>query len=276
MAFKERVIHIDEIDENEGISHILFIDENGQEGYDSLEKAINDNKPINEGDLHLTLTSVIVTTDNLKSIQENITAFKNKWWPPSGMYTYRDKYQKVTLHSREMRRKEGPFHSSVLDTDQFKNGVYQLISSLPIKIRSAHIDKLKMIQKYKFREDAYSLGMSFILERLVKFDTRHDSKIILIFESRSDEKDIKMIKAINELLKSGTYYVSSEVFAEKIVGIYFNPKRPQNDDSKSYFGLEIADICSYPIHKFQKNGTKDEFYSLILSKLCFCGLKKFP
>ena len=52
--------------------------------------------------------------------------------------------------------------------------------------------------------------------------------------------------------------------------------------TSTYCGLELADLCSYPIHKFVKYNKKDKAFLAIENKIdCFPnyinkGLKIFP
>ena len=84
------------------------------------------------------------------------------------------------------------------------------------------------------------------------------------------------------MIDCGTNYVDIKYF-DKIKGVYFNGKwQTDSDCKKSYFGLELADLYSYPIHKFCKTGQKDEAFKILEKKLYKypyydgCGLKLFP
>ena len=69
----------------------------------------------------------------------------------------------------------------------------------------------------------------------------------------------------------------------KIKGVYFNPKWCHSaGDQKSYWALELADLCAFPIHKYLSYGTKDPAFNVIQRKICGYphirgrGLKSFP
>ena len=68
----------------------------------------------------------------------------------------------------------------------------------------------------------------------------------------------------------------------RITSIYFNPKRPIENPKKTYFGLEIADLCAYPFYKYLVYGTKDICFDVLESKIYKypdykgSGIKIFP
>ena len=49
-------------------------------------------------------------------------------------------------------------------------------------------------------------------------------------------------------------------------GVYFNPKWNE-EYSATYVGLEIADLFSYPIHKFVKRNNKDKAFLVFVNKI---------
>lgn len=48
----------------------------------------------------------------------------------------------------------------------------------------------------------------------------------------------------------------------RITEIYFNPKRSA-DNSKAYIGLEVSDLCAYPIYKYCRYGTDDKAFHIV-------------
>lgn len=67
-------------------------------------------------------------------------------------------------------------------------------------------------------------------------------------------------------------------FRDRIKGIYFNDKR-NYQQTHSYIGLEIVDLCSYPINKYIKLSKKDEAFLIIENKLdkgIEKAIKRFP
>ena len=65
-----------------------------------------------------------------------------------------------------------------------------------------------------------------------------------------------------------------------INGIWFNPKRTK-ENNETYFGLELADLVSYPIFKYCRSMKQDKAYESIKEKIYNYhhngyGLKLFP
>ena len=73
------------------------------------------------------------------------------------------------------------------------------------------------------------------------------------------------LKTITDIVDEGTGYQSGRCFSW-VKGAYFCPKR--NQEGKSYYGLEIADFCAYPIKMFfVKNETASEEFTIITPKV---------
>lgn len=111
-------------------------------------------------------------------------------------------------------------------------------------------------------------------------DNNHKCEIIL--ESRGKSEDKELLNQIKYLFDHGNTYFSSNDF-KKISGIFFNPKwSKMHNAQKSYWGLELADLCAYPIHKYFIYGTKDKAFLTLEQKIYNYptvngyGFKKFP
>lgn len=278
MKFNKRPIFIKEVNETDGFTHFAFFDENGTSNYKKIQKCLEDNTEIPEDDKHFALTYVLIKKEDLNRISGFITQFKNKWWPPEGCYRNKGLQDiKVCLHSSDIRFKRYPFDSSfVSDFSLFFDELTSLMESLPIKVRTSYINKEKMIRMYTSPYDPYEMSINFLLERLVNYDTPQNSKIMLIFEARDPNLDRNMIDAINKFFNIGSDYVGKNTLNSKIDALHFNPKRPIDDVTKSFFGLELADLCSYPIYKYCKFGTRGKDFDTVLSKMPNYGIKRFP
>lgn len=103
---------------------------------------------------------------------------------------------------------------------------------------------------------------------------------MVMVEARGRTEDRHLLRHCVSVLDHGTHYATVHELGA-IKGIFFNPKRTRNEEL-SYLGLEIADLTSYPIHKYIKTGTRDSAFMIIEPKFhCYpnhdgCGLKVFP
>ena len=119
--------------------------------------------------------------------------------------------------------------------------------------------------------------MKFLLERYI-YATRNHKKGIIVIESRKSRNDSKLLKQIVNLFLTGSEYLKEVEFRDRIKGIYFNDKR-NYQQTHSYIGLEIVDLCSYPINKYIKLSKKDESFLIIENKLdkgIEKAIKRFP
>ena len=262
------------------IDYILFIDENGSCDLKNILKNIDKYK--NQKDF-LTITGVAIKTSNLKQVEDHIMNLKNNYWP-NALFPYKIKdrieHKRVCLHSIKIRKKQGPFSPKKIDYDKFIGELAKVIENIPITIFSSTINKVEHCYKYPNPHHPYSLCLNFIIERFVKFFLGHNESAIIVLEQRGKKEDKFILNHLKNLLSNGTNFVEPKYF-KKIKGVYFNGKWSK-DNSKTYFGLEIADICSYPIHKFVKHKKEDHAFTVLKTKIynyphyMGYGIKIFP
>lgn len=68
------------------------------------------------------------------------------------------------------------------------------------------------------------------------------------------------------IFETGIKRISSDELQNKIAGIYFNPKWNKKYDD-TFSGLEVADLSSYPIHKYVRNKNKDKAFIILENKI---------
>ena len=105
---------------------------------------------------------------------------------------------------------------------------------------------------------------------------------VVILESRGKTEDTELLNQIKLLIDHGNRYNPASLFS-KIRGVYFNPKWSQASHcQKSYWSLEIADVCSYPVYKYFAHGKRDQAFDIVETKFKNFphyrgkGLKTFP
>ena len=243
---------------------ILYIDENGHSNLKNIIRRHEEKKPVEESEKYFNLCSVLITRENHATVAASLVELKHKHWP-NGKYSYDGIEKTVCLHSDDIRKEHGPFGKSQIDQESFFNDLNQAMEKMDIEIFDCFINKDEFYKLYdRNAEEPYSLGIEYILERVVKKIGDND-KVMIVCESIGRREDKIVLDTIKLLMSKGTYYVSSKQF-NKITGIYFNKKR-NTDSSKSYIGLEIADLCAYPIYKFCRYHTKDKAFQIIEEKL---------
>ena len=105
---------------------------------------------------------------------------------------------------------------------------------------------------------------------------------VIVSKKFLTKEDKVLLNKIKHLIDHGNNMNPSSTFS-KIKGVYFNPKWCHTaDDKKSYWELELADLCAFPIHKYLAYGTADPAFDILKRKICGFpnyygkGLKSFP
>lgn len=219
---------------SEKAEYVLCVDESGDRDLSKVDK----NWPI------LSLFGVVISYQNYVALQERTNLLKKQLWPPDGTFEYEDGVKKVCFHSREMRRKTGPFSDKYLDNSRrvhmdtvLWDDILQVIEWQGI---SCIIDKAKLLTTYFFPSDPYKLAVTFMLERLV-MNVKKPS--FVLFEARGKEEDRALWKHVQTVLKNGTEFVEAREFQSKILEVGWHPKF--NQEGKIVCGLEVADLCAY-------------------------------
>lgn len=259
--------------------YYAFFDENGNNNMnDFFDKK-------KEKDIYFSLNCVLIKRENLQQIRDAIMELKNKYWQ-NGYYIYTTKNgskekKRVCFHSREIRKQTGPFSKNTIDIENFNKDLSMFINNQNYTILHCCINKEKLFIKHGYdSKDPYELAIIFIFERLVSKILKPQESIECIFESRGKKEDEFLHSHITKIIKLGTYFVSKNEF-KKIKGIWFNKKRTY-DNQKTYFGLELADLVSYPIYNYCKGNKTGKDFEIVKNKIYNYpshkgrGLKQFP
>ena len=138
------------------------------------------------------------------------------------------------------------------------------------------------IKRYgKWASNPYTLSLSFILEELPLLNSSGTGNTVQIYaEKRGRKEDSQLLSHFNSVLDSGTYYVSSVRLKKIIKSFRFHHKR------ENIIGLQIADLCAYPIARHILNPKEPYLpFEIIESKIYSeiktgrkrgWGLKVFP
>lgn len=243
----------------ENVSCIMGMDENGTSDLVSIRRklASNNEAQIDESIKDFTLTGVVLNKTGVRVLKDKFSSIKHKYWQ-DGMCDYKGELKRVCFHSREIRKKEYPF-SIITNYDEFMQDITDTVSSLPTKIFSCYVDKKKHFLKYKTPDHPYHIAVRYILERYCNGLNSNEQKGIVMLESRGNKEDKFVLKHILEIINSGTNQNRSYHF-RNLAGVYFNPKWVNKESTHSI--LELADLISFPVHKFARNGCGEEFKDL--------------
>ncbi|MFD2446367.1 DUF3800 domain-containing protein [Bacillus sp. CGMCC 1.16607] len=276
----------------EDIECVLAIDENGNSelegiksllGGDIFERFIAGNDQTKY--MHerwFTITGVMIERSQFPIYRDKINTIKYANWK-DGIFNYKHGERRVVFHSREIRKKEGPFNPKIINYPHLMSDISSMIKDTDFQIYSASIDKIKHLIQYSNPYHVYTLCLDFIIERFCRYLNTFNKKGILMLEARGKEEDSFILKYLIRLLENGNNYHKKSHF-ENIQGVYFNPKWcfEKNNAKASFILLELADLVSFPIYKYIKTGSKDLAFEALESKLHNYpnfhgyGIKKFP
>ena len=263
------------------ISHVIFMDENGSPETKSIAKAIKENYVPEGGNRYFNVAAVLMNYEEFKDTRHRFSSLKAEFWDQGLFFNKKyNKYEKVCLHTKDISNGHDAFDSKIIDRELLFSRISEEIEASQFIIVDAYIDKYLHFLKYIHAEDPYVLALAFILERISRFHLKEKDKAIIILESRGYTEDKLLLSRLIYLFNNGALYIDRNVF-EKIYGVYFNPKWSKNR-SNTYIGLEIADLCAFPIYKYCKYGTVGKNFISIREKLSNypffggIGIKKFP
>lgn len=262
------------------IDYVISIDENGTGNLKKILQARKAGKTVPESEQHFALTACLIRSADFIPASEMVMELKRRYWD-NAIFTYGNTPKRVCFHSKEIRGHKGAFHPDVIDYEPFVLDLTQLIEDLPMTIYAAHIDKVRHVNRYVRPDSPYDLCMNFVLERIMR-DIGENERCIVVLESRGKVEDMELLNQIKELIDHGNRYNPASRFS-KICGVYFNPKwSKEYNCQKSYWSLEIADVCSYPVYKYFAHGKRDKAFDVVETKLKNYpsyrgrGLKTFP
>lgn len=277
--WRNRPTTIDFVDGNR-IDAIINIDESGSANLNQVIKAKRTGISPAESEKHFTVTACAISMSDFMEAQNMVMALKNKYWA-DGLYTYKNVQKRVCFHSREIRGRKEAFNPDIINYESFIAELSQLMAVIPMRVYASHIDKERHVNQYVHPIEPYDLCMTFVLERVLR-DLPASQNCVIILEARGKKEDQAVLNFIKGLIDTGSRYHSASHFS-RIKGVYFNPKWcKMANDKKSYWELELADLCAYPIQKYFVYGTTDSAFRVILPKLSHYpnhigkGLKSFP
>jgi hypothetical protein len=275
----------------EEIDTIMAIDENGTNDLKGIRKIIKQDLlkdlfhkdellPIQ--DRWFTISGVIFKREDFPAFRDSVNTIKYAHWD-DGKFKYKGNERRVVFHSRDIRKKEGPFNPKLINYSDFMTDVSSMIDQTDFNIISSSIDKLEHVLKYMHNAyPVYDLCLEFIVERYCRELRKENKTGMLLLESRGKKEDAKILKHLVNLFKNGNNFWQPHHF-DCIKGVYFNPKwSHKHKKQASFILLELADLVSYPIFKYVTTDKKDRAFEIVEQKLKNYpfyngyGIKKFP
>ncbi len=211
--------------EERGLSdYMAFLDECGDHSLTKIDK---------DFPIFVLSLALLKRTDYVRTILPAINGLKLKYWDHEG----------VNLHSRDIRKEEGPFAilQNPIRRRTFMVEISALMASLPYELFIVGIHKQRLRQQYVHATNPYELALTFVMERIVScLEHRHQTALPMVVEARGKNEDNRLKATFYDLAARGTDYVNSLRFQRFHFPLQFHDKR------KNIVGIQLADLCAYP------------------------------
>lgn len=235
--------------------YYFFIDETG----DHSLKNIDENFP------YFLLCWILISESDYKQLELQIVSFKQSFLWNSD----------VILHSRDIRKHEKWFQVlfDLSLKEKFYKQLNEILGNTSMIIISACIKKEQYVKKYwRTAHNPYEVCLSYLLERLV-FATDWISdveSVEILVEKRGKKEDSELLNHYNRVYSSWTFYVEWARFAQRISKFDFRNKY------KNDIGIQIADLCAYPLVSYIRYPVRTNLaYDIISSKIYQNNWKKY-
>lgn len=239
----------------------LYIDESGTPSFEDVNGVDRQ---------FLCLTGVIVKIEDVKDIlHPKMEELKMKF------FSNHHPDEPVILHRDDIVKKAKqfwPLRDPVLN-DEWESDLNAFIVSIPFTAISVVADKRSLKTKYgASAHHPYLYILNMILERYVRFLEDNQSSGDVVAESRGSREDQLMRTEYERLYSSGTYYVSSGRFQQRLTSQKIKVKTKENNIA----GLQLADLLCHPLkyrllHHYKKN---DRDLGSFATKLCSSLIKE--
>ncbi|MBX7044723.1 MAG: DUF3800 domain-containing protein [Ignavibacteria bacterium] len=230
------------------MKHLLFIDESGNHGLNSIDPAF----PV------FVLSGILVSEEEYEKMKLEINDIKNEFWED----------KKVIFHSRDIRKCEKEFIIlfDLKIKEQFYLKLNGALERLPYSVFITAIEKEKYIKKFgKITNSVYEISTSSLIDEALNFilkNAHHQDEFKIIFEKRGKKEDNELLKYVNTLISAGTQNLTAEQLKRFNITIDFKNK------ADNINGLQIADLIAYPTARFVIDFKRaNPSYDLIKSKI---------
>ena len=255
------------------VDYIMFIDENNSvNAINNVQKKMLIGEEVNPNENIFTVTGCIFSKKDYFYAKQEFEKLRKKYWKNMQYFnTKHNQFETVCFHTEDIKGRKKAFHRDVLNDKQYMDFIIDLDNILKkcnYRIISININLRDYILKSHYTEtNVYKIAFNFIIERFIYNIGNHNVGNI-IFEARGKKEDKNLLEHVDKIINfTGTEFISSAELQQKIKGVYFNKKK--NKKGHPYTGLEIADLSSYPIHRYVKFGTIGKDFETI--RLKFVG-----
>jgi hypothetical protein len=177
----------------------------------------------------------------------------------------------VTLHRRELVRREPPFHALRGDAirERFDAELLALLADLDYTVITVVIDKLTHLQRYgRFSAHPYHYCLEVLLERYC-FELRDRSGVgDVMAEARGGREDRALKEAFRNLCVGGSLQVDGTFLRRHLTSREIKLRQKRDNIA----GLQLADVLAYPSWKGtllrrEGSGLPDDFTGRVVKIL---------
>ena len=220
------------------------------------------------------LCGIIISEKEYSKLDKKLKALKRKYFKSTG----------TILHFIKMRNKQGAF-KIFQDANllvEFKNDLYNLMECIGYQMIACVINKKAYREKYPLKNVAYEESLKFMCERSVFClrKLKDAAKLHIVLEKRNQKKhDAKIKKYYTDFIKNGTGFMTIAELSICHQNLKFREK------AANINGLQLADICAYPIaRKYASPESRHQIFEILERKFYRSGkgeiqgygLKTFP
>jgi hypothetical protein len=185
----------------------------------------------------------------------------------------------VILHSHEIRKSRGDF-GILFDAavrEQFIDRINRVMLEAEFTVIAAVIDKQRLVDRYLYPGDPYSMALGFCMERLQMFLTEErqvNRTTHLLVECRGKAEDDKLELEFRRIRDGANRVGRMDNLAIRFV-----------DKKHNSAGLQLADLVAYPIGRHSvRPDQPNRAYEIVERKfrqsprgrVTGYGLKEFP
>ena len=193
----------------------------------------------NENHRFLSLTGIIVDLDHVANrIHPDMEALKQKYFR-----SHPD--EPVIFHRAEMVNQKHPFEALKDAATQaaFDDELLALLRQWDYQVVTVCIDKKKHQETYKvWRFDPYHYCLAILMERFVFFLDGVDGNGDAMAESRGGKEDRRLKDSFENLVTTGSDFLTTERFMARLTSRQLKVKSKQNNIA----GLQLADLIAHP------------------------------
>lgn len=241
----------------------LFIDESG-----SPDKYIPDKTE--DHDKFFTIACVLIEQSNYLKFKQELDVIRGRYSIYLLNKEIKSNYIRVSnpkyLASKGATNSPYLFWKNKIDGqkiyDSFCAEIRFLLQLTEFKIVSVTIDKQTVQDKFPNHNHHYAMLLDLWERISIYYLLNNKPKMKIVFDRTKGYADTILKKTYADFKRQGTWFFNGE----RLTGLNLD-KDVYSCDSESSVGIQLVDLCAYPIKKFHEGKENDFFKHVIKSKL---------